>query len=68
MTAVRAGADATASSIGIHPVTSQQGPHDMQDETIFHAGYREWVRLLKSGLTREMRVTPLSRPTIVGQS
>lgn len=68
MTAVRAGADATASGIGIHPLTSQQGPHDMQDETIFHAGYREWVRLLKSGLTREMRVTPFARPTIVGQS
>lgn len=67
MTAVREGADAAAHSIGIQPVTSQQGPHDMQDETIFHAGYREWVRLLKNGLSQESRVTPLARPTIVGQ-
>ncbi len=67
MTAVRDGADATAKSIGIQPVTSQQGPHDMQDETIFHAGYREWVRLLKNGVSREVRVTPFARPTIVGQ-
>jgi benzoate/toluate 1,2-dioxygenase subunit alpha len=49
ITAVRRGADEYAQAIGISPVTSQHGPHDIQDETIFHASYREWLRLMKAG-------------------
>jgi phenylpropionate dioxygenase-like ring-hydroxylating dioxygenase large terminal subunit len=53
MTAVQRSANAVAQSIGIHPLTSQEGPHDVQDETIFHAGYREWLRLLQAGFARD---------------
>ncbi|MFM9882931.1 MAG: aromatic ring-hydroxylating oxygenase subunit alpha [Burkholderiales bacterium] len=53
ITAVRAGADDYARTIGIAPVTSQHGPHDIQDETIFHASYREWLRLMKAGARRD---------------
>lgn len=46
------GGDALAAQIGIRPVTSQSGTHEIQDETVFHAGYREWLRLMKAGLAR----------------
>ena len=52
ITAVRRGADEYATAIGIAPATSQHGPHDIQDETIFHASYREWLRLMKAGAAR----------------
>ncbi len=46
MTAVRQGADDYARELGIEPATSLSGGFDIQDETVFHAGYREWLRLM----------------------
>ena len=46
------GPDAHARSLGIHPATSVTGPFDIQDETVFHAGYRQWLRLMQAGCER----------------
>jgi benzoate/toluate 1,2-dioxygenase subunit alpha len=52
MTAVRQGGDEYSEQLGIHPQTSVLGPFDIQDETVFHSGYREWLRLMKAGQAR----------------
>lgn len=39
-----------ARELGITPVASMQGGYDLADETCFHAGYREWQRLILKGL------------------
>lgn len=43
---LQAGPDDAARSLGIDPLTSISGPVDMQEETVFHATYREWMRRL----------------------
>ncbi|RZS86255.1 aromatic ring-hydroxylating oxygenase subunit alpha [Pigmentiphaga kullae] len=49
MTSVRRGANALAKQLGIEPATSQYGDVAIQDETVFHSGYREWRRLMVKG-------------------
>jgi len=46
MKSVQSGADEYARELGIEPATSQNGPFAIQDETLFHACYREWLRLM----------------------
>ncbi len=55
------GADEHARELGIDPETSACGAFGMADETVFHAGYREWLRLLKKGLQREQRAEGAGR-------
>ena len=35
-----------AQELGIAPSSTMQGDYDLADETCFHAGYREWLRLM----------------------
>ncbi|WP_299453105.1 aromatic ring-hydroxylating dioxygenase subunit alpha [uncultured Pigmentiphaga sp.] len=49
MTSVQAGANEYAREFGITPATSQYGDVAIQDETVFHSGYREWRRLMVKG-------------------
>lgn len=44
------GGNEHSEELGVAPRTSVCGPFDVQDETIFHSLYREWLRLLKHGL------------------
>lgn len=44
------GASPLARSLGIDPVSSQQGNFRVQNEGIFHPMYREWARLIERGL------------------
>lgn len=46
MAKVVAGANDHAKRLGIEPATSLVGPFELQDETVFHATYREWARLM----------------------
>ncbi len=47
MALVKNGPDEFADQLGISPATSVSGNFEIQDETIFHGGYREWLRLMK---------------------
>lgn len=49
MTSVESGANAQARAIDIRPVTSQYGDVNIQDETLFHASYRQWRSLMAKG-------------------
>ncbi len=46
---VRGGGDARSRELGIEPDTSIGGNFSTGDETVFHSGYREWVRLMTRG-------------------
>lgn len=46
------GGNQHSAELGVTPLTSVEGPFDVQDETIFHSIYREWLRLIESGLRR----------------
>jgi hypothetical protein len=46
------GANDYARELGIEPETSSAGPLNMSDETLFHANYRQWLRLMKEGQRR----------------
>lgn len=48
--ALRTEPDAHAAELGVRPVTTVCGSFAIQDETVFHGGYREWVRLIARGL------------------
>jgi hypothetical protein len=50
MTATVVGADETARDLGFNPVSSLKGLYDIQAETCFHPAYREWARLMQSGM------------------
>ena len=52
MTSVRNGANEISDSLDFHPATSQHGAYKIQDETVFHSAYREWLRLMKAGAAR----------------
>ena len=56
LAAVQQGPDRFALELGIDPATSVNGRFDMGDETVFHAGYREWLRLMRLGFAREGRL------------
>ena len=47
------GPDEYARKLGINPATSSSGTSELQDETVFHASYRELVKRLKTGVTAE---------------
>ncbi len=53
LSAVQRGADRFAQELGIEPATSVNGRFDLGDETVFHSGYREWLRLMKRGFERD---------------
>lgn len=55
MAATREGANDLAREFGIEPVTSLRGPFKIQNETVFHAGHREWLRLMSEGAARGRR-------------
>jgi len=50
--ALQDGPNDYARELGVEPVTSLVGPFDVGDETVFHAGYREWIRLMRRGFQR----------------
>jgi phenylpropionate dioxygenase-like ring-hydroxylating dioxygenase large terminal subunit len=52
MTAVQSEQDEDAKELGLRPATSVHGSFSVQDETVFHSGYREWIRLIANGLAR----------------
>ena len=53
ITALVQGPDKYAAELGSCPATSLSGHYDIQDETVFHAGYREWLRLMQAGFARD---------------
>ena len=55
---VQRGADDYAKELGVNPATSMSGNFDIQDETVFHAGYREWMRLGKKGMEGTAKAKP----------
>lgn len=50
ITNVIQGGDDYARELGIEPVTSSSGGSELQDETVFHASYREWLKRIKKGV------------------
>jgi hypothetical protein len=46
---VREGPDDSAAELGVKPRTSLVGGFEIGDETVFHAGYREWLNLMRRG-------------------
>ena len=50
MELLQQGGNRYADELGVRPSSSVCGPFDVQDETIFHSLYREWLRLLCRGL------------------
>lgn len=47
------GGDERAAALGIAPQRSVSGNYNLADETAFHAGYREWLSLMRKGLSRD---------------
>jgi len=45
-------ANAYAKELGIEVESCIAGPFDIQDETVFRAGYREWLALMKRGMAK----------------
>lgn len=48
------GPDDYAIELGLNPATSSSGGSELQDETVFHASYREIVERMKSGIAQEL--------------
>jgi phenylpropionate dioxygenase-like ring-hydroxylating dioxygenase large terminal subunit len=44
-------ANAYAQELGIEVESCVAGPFDIQDETVFRAGYRQWLNLMQRGLS-----------------
>ncbi len=44
------GPDRFAEALGIEPAASVSAPWGLNDETLYRANYREWLRLLRSGV------------------
>ena len=53
MQSVESGTNDIGKRIGINSKTSQIGDVKIQDETLFHSAYREWLRLMKQGARRD---------------
>ena len=49
--AMARGGDARSVELGLAPLTCAAGDFTLGDETVFHGAYREWLRLLKKGVT-----------------
>ena len=47
------GPDDHAKELGFVPQTSSTGAFKMQDETVYHGGYRAWRKFLKAGIELE---------------
>ncbi|MEL0082623.1 MAG: SRPBCC family protein [Gammaproteobacteria bacterium] len=47
------GPDEYARQLQINPVTSSSGTSELQDETVFHASYRELIRRMRDGVEKE---------------
>jgi benzoate/toluate 1,2-dioxygenase alpha subunit len=54
MTSVQQGVNAIGEQFGIAARTSQMGEVKVQDETLFHSGYRAWVQLMMAGCERDL--------------
>jgi hypothetical protein len=52
MKSVERGTNDIGKKMGIDSVTSQTGDVKIQDETLFHSAYREWLRLMKRGVRK----------------
>lgn len=55
MLARQTGKDKHAEALGIAPSHSVSGSYNLADETAFHAGYREWLRLMRKGLADDAK-------------
>jgi phenylpropionate dioxygenase-like ring-hydroxylating dioxygenase large terminal subunit len=53
LTSVQPGSNHVARGFGFEARTSNWGAASIQDETLFHAAYREWQRLMEQGAARE---------------
>jgi hypothetical protein len=53
MTSVQQGTNEVGARIGINARTSQIGEVKVQDETLFHSGYRAWLQLMMAGCERD---------------
>lgn len=51
--AVQQGPDEVAKGIGVNPMTSCVGQAEVQDETVYHGGYRAWKKFIKEGLEKD---------------
>lgn len=51
-TVVRPGDNEHVRQLGVRPETSVSGPFELQDESVYRAGYREWLRLMRAALER----------------
>ena len=51
--AVQEGADKYAAALGVSPQYTTSGDFALQDETIFHNGYRAWQQFLREGLAAD---------------
>ncbi|HEX4891639.1 MAG TPA: aromatic ring-hydroxylating dioxygenase subunit alpha, partial [Hyphomicrobiaceae bacterium] len=56
--ATRNGPDEHASELGVRPEQTVAGPFNIANEVVFHAAYREWVRLMRKGFERKGRQGP----------
>lgn len=53
MRSVQTGSGEIGERLGIRAHTHQMGETKIQDETLFHSGYREWLRLMQAGCARD---------------
>lgn len=53
MLAQQQGGNERAAGLGISPEFSVTGTYNLADETAFHGGHREWMRLMQKGLSRD---------------
>lgn len=56
MSSVQQGTNEVGARLGIQARTSQVGDVKIQDETLFHAGYRAWRALMTKGCERDQAV------------
>ena len=62
-TALTNGANSLADELGLQPATSTAGPLTMSDETLFHASYRAWLKMMTSGQQRALDRPTRTEPT-----
>ncbi|MWD28915.1 Rieske 2Fe-2S domain-containing protein [Aquicoccus sp. SCR17] len=55
-----AGPDPYVGELRIDPAEARHGPVSFGDESCFHTGYREWLRLIEKGLEREAAAMEVS--------
>ncbi|MBL4622060.1 MAG: Rieske 2Fe-2S domain-containing protein [Immundisolibacteraceae bacterium] len=62
-TALTNGANSLADELGLKPATSTAGPLTMSDETLFHASYRAWLKMMTDGQKRAQGKPTKSEPS-----